>query len=84
MEITNIVEELVEKRMNDRIQQIIEGDRSSQWDKGELQNALREKVKQVLKEEIEKRDAEIRKALNDKITAGIEGQKVKVSVNMWD
>lgn len=36
MEITNIVEELVEKRMNDRIQQIIEGDSSSKWDKGEL------------------------------------------------
>lgn len=38
----------------------------------------------MLKEEIEKRDTEIRKALNDKITAGIEKQKVKLSVNIWD
>lgn len=84
MELAKIIEELVEKRLNDCIRVIVDGDQEGRTDRGELGMALKKKVKDLIQVEIANREDEIRRSVIMRLSAAILKQDVRVNVTVAD
>lgn len=83
MDLDKIVSELVEKRFKDTVMECIERvDETDSYNMGELKDALHKKICSLVKEEVEKREEEIRKLIVERINTHINAFQPKISVSM--
>ena len=82
-EFDSVVAELVEKRMNDYIRDAVrdsEEDDYGHSQQGELRRAIDNKLREVVKDEVDKKEDEIRKVVAEKISKAVENFKPSFSI----
>ena len=83
MDIDKIVGDLVEKRFNDIVAHVIGGEMSDAFSsRDDFEDCLKDKVKELMQEELEKRSEAIRRKLSEAIDQSLESVEIKYTAEI--